>query len=258
MLKFFLMKIGNSHFNTARLQRYCRKIGVDRVNMGCGTYWIENWLNIGLFSKNIRLQRLQKRIKKVGDRYELTFDLKKDTPFEVPIFYGTVKKLGNAYLLHFDLTHELPLQAQTIRYVYASHFIEHLRFQEGLTFLQRCYRIMTSGGIIRLTFPNLELWVKNYYENDLEFFQMYYKTFGYLHSGAELKTRGEILMHHFYNTGHKWGYDIESIQDILERAGFTHITSKAPCESSIPDIENLELRTYGRLMESLYVEAEKL
>ena len=212
---------GNSAINRERLKRQLSTF--DRVNLGCGDLFVENWLNIGLFSNRF-------------------------------ITYGTVKKVGAAYALHFDLTKDLPLETGTVVYLYASHFIEHLAFDQAHEFLRRCHRVMRQEGILRLTTPDLELWIRKYSENDLEFFERFYQI---EQSYPALATKGQILVGQIQGWTHRWLYDYSSLEDILVRAGFSHVAKRKALESLIPDIEKLEPRSEFRLMETLCVEARK-
>ncbi len=65
-------------------------------------------------------------------------------------------------------------------------------------------------------------------------------------------------MSHLYTFGHKWGYDFESMKEKLQQLGFSHITKENPFDSLIPQIEELEPKTKGRLLETSYVEAKKV
>jgi predicted SAM-dependent methyltransferase len=215
-------QIENSELNRASLKR--RLYGIDRLNMGCTSYFVENWLNIGLFPE--------------------------DSGFP----YGVLKKVGNSYVLHFDLRNDLPIREDSVHYIYASHFIEHLSLEEGMAFLKRCYKLMRKGALIRLTCPDLQLWVEKYYANEMDFFNKFYSI---AQSYPNLKTKGEIFVGQFHGWEHRWLYDFQSIEDILERAGFSNIDRKKPFESLIPDIEKLEPNSEARLMETLYAEAVK-
>lgn len=221
MLKHTLKHLGNSQINKARLRRQLSTF--DRVNAGCGDLFVENWLNIGLFS----------------NRW---------------IPYGTLKKVGPAYAMHFDLTETPPLKPNNVKFLYSSHFIEHLSFAQAFDFLKWCNSIMREGGVIRLTTPDLELWIKKYYENDLTFFKNFYQIES---SYPDLTTKGEILVGQIQGWTHQWLYDCSSLEDILKRAGFRDITRKEAFESSIPDIAKLEPCSEFRMMESLYIEAVK-
>jgi len=199
----------------------------DRLNVGCGINFVENWINIGLF----------------------------DIPGGI---YSLSKTKNQTLIIHFDMTQEFPINPNKIRYIFAAHFIEHLNFSQGINFLRNCYKVMRKNGIIRLNFPDLELWSKKYYENDLSFFKKYYDFSKNISGLPELRTKGEIFMSQVHWWDHKWCYDFDSIKDILERAGFSNIARKKVFESSLPDIKKLESDAPDRILETIYVEAEKL
>jgi predicted SAM-dependent methyltransferase len=223
---FFLTKLtSKSSFYKRILRR--QLTSSDRLNIGCGTNFVENWINIGLF----------------------------DIPGAI---YFSSKIKNQALFIHFDMTQELPIDPNTVQYIYASHFIEHLNFPQGLIFVKNCYKVMRKDGIIRLTFPDLELWIQKYLENDLNFFKKYYDFTKNINNLPELKTKGEIFMSQVHGWGHEWCYDFDSIKDLLERTGFSNVTRKKAFESSLPDIEKLEPETEQRLLETIYVEAKKL
>lgn len=219
--------IGNSRLYRDLLKR--RFSTEDRLNIGCGFNFVENWINIGLFHF-----------------------------VRIPYFiYLTKKKKNEALIINFDITKDFPMNPDSIKYIFAAHFIEHLNFEQGLKFVKNCYKVMKKGGIIRLSCPDLELWTKKYYKNDLDFFKKYYDFTKDTNKLSELKTKGEIFMSQLHGWEHKWGYDFESLKDILERVGFLNVVRKEVFDSSIPDIKRLEPSSESRLLETVYVEAVK-
>lgn len=226
LLLFLFSKLTRkSRYNKKLLRR--QLTSSDRLNIGCGDNFVEHWVNIGLF----------------------------DIP---EALYYSSKITNQAGFVHFDVTSELPINPDSVQYIYASHFIEHLTFAQGLTFFKNCHKVMKRNGIIRLTFPDLELWITKYAENDLDFFQRYYTFTKDINDLPELKTKGEIFMSQVQGWNHKWCYDFDSIKDILERAGFSDVTRKKAFQSLIPDIDKLEPNTERRLLETIFVEAKKL
>lgn len=197
----------------------------NKLNIGCGSSYIKDWLNIGIFP-------------------------------EEEISYGTVKEMNGASVLHFDMTNKLPLRDGGVKYIYASHFIEHLNFEEGVKLLRRCYNFMQDGAVMRLTFPDLELWVRNYCENNTDFFEKY-KNYFLKNKSPKVKTKGEIFMSQVHGFGHKWNWDFESMKHILSEIGFSNIEKKEAFDSDISNIKEIEPRGEGRLLETIYVEAIK-
>jgi predicted SAM-dependent methyltransferase len=224
LLKWLSRTAGNTLLNQRRLQTQLAQF--DRLNIGCGEYpgsGVDDWLNIGLFS----LRR-------------------------VP--YGVVRHENGRALLHFDMTRAIPMPDDSVQYVYSSHFIEHLSLDQGIAFLQECHRVMCSGAHIRITCPDLEIWICRYMENEMAFFERFY---GIFQSYPNLHTKGQILMGQVQGWGHKWLYDFESLRDLMTRAGFVSVNKCHLHESALPDIGQLEPDDEGRVMETLFVEARK-
>jgi predicted SAM-dependent methyltransferase len=193
----------------------------DKLNLGCGSNFVKGWLNIGL----LRKRKFPRNV---------------------------VKEKDGAFILNCNLTKKFPACVD-VQYTYASHFIEHLAFQQAKRLLKKIYEVTQEGGVLRLTFPDLELWIKNYYENDTSFFLRYQS----LYLGRELKTKGEIFMSQVHGFGHKWCYDFETMKHVLGNIGFVGIQKKLAFNSVIPDIDQLEPNNAGRLLETAYVECFK-
>lgn len=206
-----------------RLKDQLKKI--DKLNLGAGGYLLKGWLNVSLYS-------------------------------EIGLPYGVARIRKGALVLNFDLREELPISEASLKYIYGSSFIEHLTFREAITVLEKCFRYLRKGGVIRLTFPDLELWVRNYHKNNLPFFNKYQS----IYLGREkaiVKTKGEIFMSQVHGWGHRWGYDFESMRHLLEKAGFSQVAKKKAFTSLIPMIKAIEPKGEGRLLGTTYVEAVK-
>lgn len=207
-----------------KLHYIINTLGIRKINLGCGyENFPEGWLNIGLFN-------------------------------EKDINYAQVKKINHAYVLHFDLTKELPIESGSVQYLYSSHFLEHIQFEQAIALFKRLRIMLIKGGVLRLTVPDLGLWINKYYENDEKFFKDFYKL---IKSFSNLKTKGEIFAGQIFGYGHHWAYDYDSLKDMLQRAGFTKIAKKKYGDSSIFKIGIIEPSHKMRRMESLCVEAIK-
>jgi predicted SAM-dependent methyltransferase len=195
------------------------------LNLGCGNDFIKGWLNVGLF------------------------DNKKKFP------YGKVVNIKGADVLNWDITKGLTLQGESVKCIYASHFIDHLFLTEGFDFLRNCFYLLKPGGVARITCPDLGLWIDRYNANDMEFFDKYKETF--IEGNYPLNTKGQIFMYALYGWHHKWGYDYESLKDIMRRVGFPEVSRKEYNQSVIGNITEIEPSQPERIMETLYVEAVK-
>ena len=209
----------------ARRERIVASIaGCSRLHLGCGFNFVPDWINVGLFEDSF-------------------------------LAYGCAS-YNNGLVLHLDVTRDFPFPDESLTAIYASHFIEHFSFEDGLAMVRTLRRALAPGGIVRLTFPDLERWTKSYCENDTAFFEKY-RAFFLNAPDTLVRTKGEIFMSQLHGWGHKWGYDGESMQHLLTLAGFSEIARKPPFESAIQDIARLESNWEGRLMETCYVEASK-
>jgi len=61
-----------------------------------------------------------------------------------------------------DLRQGIQFPDQSFDAVYHAHFLEHLTKSEGVLFVQECFRVLKSGGILRVVVPDLEQIVRSY------------------------------------------------------------------------------------------------
>lgn len=197
-----------------------------KLNVGCGNNFVKGWLNVGLFPVN-----------------------------QIP--YGKVYKNGSIYALNWDMTKDLMINENSVNYIYSSHFIEHLTFTDAILFFKRCYSVLKPKGVMRLSCPDIELWINNYVLDNQSFFEKYQKTYFKGTAQDIPRTKGQIFMASLFVWGHKWGWDFESLKDILERLRFTNVSKWSALKGSIPDLNKVEPKEKGRVLESLYLEAQK-
>lgn len=90
--------------------------------------------------------------------------------------------------------------------VYAEHFLEHLRIDQALDFLEEAHRVLGEGGLIRLSTPNLDwVWLTHYR----------------LEATAELKTEMAIQLNRaFHGWEHQFLWNREILGECLEACGF--------------------------------------
>lgn len=143
---------------------------------------------------------------------------------------------------------EYNLQSNSVDCIYTSHFLEHLTFEEGATFLKHCYRAMKPGAVMRIAVPSVKKLVAQYMDGTIAKYDEINDTSSALHGSA---SKLWALM---IGSDHKAMYDAESLIKVLEATGFKakemqfrHSMSKEIRTETIdmfPDI-------------SLYVEAVK-
>jgi predicted SAM-dependent methyltransferase len=74
------------------------------------------------------------------------------------------KKTGKEVRAH-NLLKGIPFPDCTFDAVYHSHVLEHFTKEDGIKFIGECFRILKSGGIIRVVVPDLEMICKEYLKN---------------------------------------------------------------------------------------------
>ena len=65
--------------------------------------------------------------------------------------------------LQLNLCEKLPFRGDSIRYIFAEDFFEHISQDDSIIFLSECYRCLIDGGVLRLSFPGLEGVLKKHY-----------------------------------------------------------------------------------------------
>ena len=210
-------------FYRSYLKSYFKSHSASRLHIGCGHVMLRDWLNIYF------------------DKAEI---------------YGGIKTVNGAKTLNYNLLKPWPFEDNSVEYIAGSHIIEHLNLNEGIEFLKEAFRVLNKGGVIRLSCPDLYLYARNYVENKREFFDN-----ELIREWCAFRcatTSGEIFIAKAYDSGgsHKWFYDLESLNHILELAGFSKISRETRLTGKVPDLERIELPR--REIETIYVEAFKL
>ncbi len=70
-------------------------------------------------------------------------------------------KSGEGVIAH-NLLAGIPFDANTFEVAYHSHVLEHFLKPDAEHFIAECYRVLKSGGVLRVAIPDLEQIAKNY------------------------------------------------------------------------------------------------
>ncbi len=99
-----------------------KKMDKLRLHIGCGTRYLEDWINIDNNSDN-NITRLD---------------------------------------MNLDLRNPLPFSDNSVHYIYHEHFLEHLSVLEAVRALKDFMRVLRPNGVMRVSVPDLALVVANY------------------------------------------------------------------------------------------------
>ena len=171
-------------------------------------------------------------------------------------------------IMIWDVRKGLPFEDGTVKYIYTSHLLEHLKRDEADFLLKECYRVLKKGGIVKVVVPDLESAIKNYIRR-ME--QIEEESVDYDVAPADELLDGLGL---FDNRGqddsglvrfvrtvqgnknlHKWMYDYHSLRLKVRQCGFVEVVKKGYLDSRIEDIDLLD--NPERFSRSVCVEATK-
>lgn len=125
----------------------------------------------------------------------------------------------------FDATQPWPYT--DLEFVYAEHFIEHLRLDKALLFLTHAGNSLRESGVLRLSTPNLEWVVHTHFQT----------------GSVDLQKRLMDTLwinRAFHGWGHQFLYSPEMLHHLLGQLGYRSIK---PCnygKSAHPALTNIE------------------
>ena len=166
-------------------------------------------------------------------------------------------------VLRFDATKRYPFDDGQFDYVFSEHFIEHIDYRQGLKMLSECCRVLKRGGKTRITTPNIvflvDLYRKDKTEQQLRYIEWATKNFiGYAPAARDVYVINNFF---FCDWGHRFIYDLQSLTELMQRAGFVNIRSfdlGVSDDRELRDLENESRMPAGFLrLESITVEGER-
>jgi predicted SAM-dependent methyltransferase len=140
--------------------------------------------------------------------------------------------------------------------------IEHLRLADGLKMLEECFRVLRSGGRIRISTPDLRFLIE--LEGDRTELQERYVEWSAATFVPHIKGfAGESLVINNYmrDWGHQFIYDERTLRAALESCGFCETTRHRlndSADENLRDLENAQRMPDGFLaLETMTLEARK-
>lgn len=133
----------------------------------------------------------------------------------------------------WDLRKPLPLAKGQVRFVYTEHFVEHIQREDALRLLRRVRGKMASGGVLRVSTPDLAKLIADYQSGHVIRME---------HGGWFPETPCRMVNEAMRNWGHVFVYDEPELVALLKECGFTEIRRVKWSESDHPELRNLESR----------------
>jgi predicted SAM-dependent methyltransferase len=208
-----------------------------RLNLGCGLQTPEGWINVD-GSWNARLAKHPFLRRLLTSMHFLAKD-KSEIPWSSKVFIHDIRK-------------PLPFPDGSASAIYASHVLEHLYHEDAKRLIREAFRVLRSGGVLRVVVPDLSAIVQEYLGGRP--FGQLSGEFGSLNPADRVNHR--LLMHwptpasgnliyriysswHDFHT-HKWMYDSDSLVALFQAAGFAEAERKGCRESRIEDVDKVE------------------
>ena len=150
--------------------------------------------------------------------------------------YNTAKFGGSEYL---DVTKKFPYNNNSVDYIFSEHMIEHITYHEGKFMLEESFRVLKSGGKIRISTPDLKFLIKLYNEDKTELQKRYIE-----YSFKEYKLDGNsdtFVINNFHRDwGHIFIYDEKTLKSLFELIGFFDLKCYGLMESDDEELRGVE------------------
>lgn len=161
----------------------------------------------------------------------------------------------------------LPFTDGQCRAIFLSHLLEHLFYPtDAMALLKEIHRVLEPGGVVRIVVPDIEQCLRAYQENNNEFFENRVEHWG----SGDNATRLEHFLSYagagpdpaWLFEAHKFGYDFETLERALQRAGFKSIVRSSFMGSDheamrVDEHSQVASAKFGDAYYSLFVEATK-
>ena len=144
-------------------------------------------------------------------------------------------------IVFLDAKKPFPIEDGTFDYVFLEHVIEHVQFNEGLSLLRECHRILKPDGRIRIATPDLETLIQLHTTQKTDI-QKRYVNWIVDKFLPEVGIYSEcfVINNAFRNWGHQFIYDHATLQLAMERTGFVNVISYRPGESDDENLRGIE------------------
>ncbi len=145
--------------------------------------------------------------------------------------------------LCWDLRRGIPFPDGRAEAAFAEHLFEHIGFDGGLALMKECFRVLKPEGVLRITVPDLERYVRSYLGDDPLLDDCY----------AGRPTRAMAFEEVFFHHGHRAVYDYPTLALMLRSVGFVEVERSSFGQSRLDPVPDRA----DRRRETLYVEAVK-
>lgn len=135
----------------------------------------------------------------------------------------------------WDLTMRMKLPVGSIQYCFTEHFVEHIKKYQFLSLMEEIFNSLISGGVLRISTPDLETIVDKYLKGVLYF----WKDMNWSPASAT-----DLINEGFHSWGHCYIWSFTEISQCLKEIGFSEVYRVNHGSSKFPELNGLEGRSY--------------
>jgi predicted SAM-dependent methyltransferase len=151
--------------------------------------------------------------------------------------------------VRLDATRRFPFGNDTLDYVFSEHMIEHIDYNDAVSMLGECWRVLKPNGKIRIATPDLGVIVGLHTRQKNPAQQQYVAwVVDTCLPGVDFCEDVFVINTAFHAWGHRFLYDRASLRMTMDRCGFGDVTFHEPGESLDPTLKGLE--SHGKEIEN--------
>lgn len=166
--------------------------------------------------------------------------------------------------VYLDATKPLPFSSNTFDCIFSEHMIEHIPIAAAQRFCSECARILRPGGVLRVATPDMAFLFALWRNDNPDMHEAYIlNATKHFRDYPSLANKCATINNFFYNWGHSFIYDEETLSHILLQGGLGDVECVKAGESRHAALEGLE--QHGRSIsdeynafESMVLEGTKL
>ena len=133
--------------------------------------------------------------------------------------------LAKKHNIHYcDASKKIPLDDNSVELIYSCHMVEHLDWNESLSFFSESKRVLKNGGILRIVVPDFDFLINNYKKNndvDRFIFQSYL---------VGDKPKNSLKKIQYFLQGHGWHHQMFTSKSIekFQKLKFSQVIQVNP------------------------------
>lgn len=205
-----------------------------RLNLGCGLQAPDGWVNIDR-SPSLVLDRMQVVKKALRTARVLQ-------PEHMVAWPRNIRMV--------NVLKPFPYQDGQVEAIYSSHMLEHLYYEQAISVLRECHRVIQPGGVLRLALPDAAEFARSLTASSPDDAEAGLKFSQSLNmQPLHAPSRRQRLVSRFASAPHRWQPTAALVMRMVRNGGFTDVRECSFLDGKLPDLGSVEHRE-----ESIFVE----